>query len=179
VLEVGPGTGALTQEIVKHLQPGDTFDIVELNDRFVACLRRRFETEAAFKRSAGQSVVHHIPVQDFKAEEPYDYIMSGLPFNNFPKCLVKDIFRRFDDLLAPEGVLSFFEYLWIRRFKSLVASRPERRRLADVGCVIGWYLDRYEFRHDKVFGNFPPAVVHHLRLGSEIGSPPRNDIVAA
>lgn len=179
VLEVGPGTGALTQEIVKHLREGDVLDIVELNDRFVECLRHRFATEPAFQRSAGKSAVHHVPFQQFAASEPYDFILCGLPFNNFPKGLVKDIFHRFDEVLAADGVLSFFEYLWIRRVKSLVASRPERRRLAGVGCVLGWYLDRYEFRHDKILVNFPPAVVHHLRLGSQAGSPSQNDTVAA
>jgi phospholipid N-methyltransferase len=174
VLEVGPGTGAVTQEVVKHLRPGDVFDIVEVNDRFVDLLRKRFATEPEFKQWAGQSAVHHVPVQEFAASAPYDFIMCGLPFNNFPQNLVKDIFRRFDDLLAPDGVLSFFEYLWIRQVKSLVASRHERRRLATVGCVIGWYLERYEFSHHKAFANFPPAVVHHLRLNS-----PSNEIVAA
>ncbi|MGE0758589.1 MAG: class I SAM-dependent methyltransferase [Pirellulaceae bacterium] len=185
ILEVGPGTGALTQEIVRHLKPGDVFDIVELNDRFVDCLRQRFEVEPAFRQSAGQSTVHHVAFQEFQTSAPYDFILCGLPFNNFPQGLVRDIFRRFDDVLAPQGVLSFFEYLWIRNMKSLVASRLERRRLAGVGCVLGWYLDRYEFRHDKIFINFPPAVVHHLRLGESSDPSERKkttgakDIVAA
>src|SRR5262245_9508863 len=87
ILEVGPGTGSVTHEVVKHLRPGDVFDIVELNGRFVECLRHRFATEPAFQRSANQSVVHHVPVQEFAATERYDYIMCGLPFNNFPKGL--------------------------------------------------------------------------------------------
>ena len=179
VLEVGPGTGALTQEIVRHLKPGDVFDVVELNDRFVEILRNRFATEPAFQQSAGQSTVHHLPIQQFVAEQPYDYIMCGLPFNNLPPRLVMDIFKHFNQLLAPEGVLSFFEYLWIRRVSFLLSSRPERLRKARVGCVISWYLDRYAFRHDTAFVNFPPAVVHHLRLNLDAQSPTANDIVAA
>lgn len=179
ILEVGPGTGALTQEVVKHLRAGDVFDIVELNDRFVEVLRNRFATEPSFRQSAAQSTVHHVPVQEFVASDPYDFIMCGLPFNNLPPSLVKGIFRRFDSLLAPRGVLSFFEYLWIRRMSSLLSSRPERRRLARVGCVLSWYLERYEFRYDTVFVNFPPAIVHHLRLGIDARNPSSNDIVAA
>jgi hypothetical protein len=30
--------------------------------------------------------------------------------------------------------------------------------------VLDWYIDRYRFHHSKAFVNFPPAVVHHLRL---------------
>src|SRR5437773_2720220 len=36
VLEVGPGTGALTWEIVRYIRPQDRLDIVELNSQFVA-----------------------------------------------------------------------------------------------------------------------------------------------
>jgi phospholipid N-methyltransferase len=179
ILEVGPGTGALTQEIVRHLGKGDVFDIVELNDRFVELLRRRFATEPAFQQSAGTSTVHHLPIQEFVAEEPYDFIMCGLPFNNLPPRIVKDIFKHFTQLLAPGGVLSFFEYLWIRRMSSLLSSKPERIRLAHVGCILSWYLERYAFHHDTAYVNFPPAVVHHLRIDLSAQTSPTNDIVAA
>ena len=45
VLEIGPGTGPVTESIVKFLQPHDIFDLVELNEEFVAILRERFENE--------------------------------------------------------------------------------------------------------------------------------------
>ena len=34
ILEVGPGTGAVTREIVRHLQDDDRFDAVEINPSF-------------------------------------------------------------------------------------------------------------------------------------------------
>ena len=42
ILEVGPGTGAVTSRIVAALGPEDQLDLVELNDRFVERLRDRF-----------------------------------------------------------------------------------------------------------------------------------------
>lgn len=179
VLEVGPGSGSVTQALVKQLRPGDVLDIVEVNERFVDVLRQRFATEPAFQQVAGQATIHHLPVQEFQASAPYDFIMSGVPVNNFSHLLVKDIFRRFDELIAPGGTLSFFEYLWIRRVKSLVSSRDERLRLARVECVLQWYMDRYAYDHKRAFINFPPAVVHHLRLGVDAESTPSNDFVAA
>ena len=179
ILEAGPGTGAVTQQLVPHLRPGDTLDIVELNDQFVDVLRQRFQNESAFQRVAGQTTIHHMPVQAFHPAEPYDFIMCGLPFNNFPMELVKDIFRHFHTLLAPGGVLSFFEYLWIRRMKAMFVSRSERQRLARVGCVLDWYIDRYRFQHTKAFVNFPPAVVHHLRLHDDAEKRSTDDNVAA
>src|SRR6059036_1372484 len=50
ILEIGPGTGAITAEIVRQLRPGDQFDIVEINADFVSFLNTRFAEEADFQR---------------------------------------------------------------------------------------------------------------------------------
>ena len=166
ILEVGAGTGAVTQELVRHVAPGDRLDVVELNDRFVDVLRRRFENEPRFREVAEQTEIFHTAIQDLQADEPYDYIVCGVPFNNFSTELVKAIFRRMLELLRPGGTLSFFEYLWIRRLKMMVASPDERRRIARVGCILRKYIDRYERGHNRVLLNVPPAVAHHLNYGS-------------
>ena len=173
VLEVGPGTGAVTQEIVNHVRPDDHFDIVELNDRFVDMLRKRFETEASFNKVAPHSFIHHKPVQELDVDQPYDFIISGLPLNNFPVGLVRELMRHLTSLLRPDGVLSFFEYLAIRRMKVVVAGQSERRRLAGVGRVIEHYLRQYEFRCDTAWVNVPPALIHHLRVNPPGGKTPR------
>src|SRR5690348_14937458 len=58
VLEVGPGTGAVTREIVRHIKPGDTLDLVEINENFADLLRKRFETDASYSAIADRSAVH-------------------------------------------------------------------------------------------------------------------------
>ena len=42
ILEVGPGTGAVTAEILRQLRPDDRLDIVEINEHFIQVLERRF-----------------------------------------------------------------------------------------------------------------------------------------
>lgn len=54
ILEVGPGTGAITAEIVRHLRPGDRFDIVEINADFVAYLGQRFRRRPTFAVGEGK-----------------------------------------------------------------------------------------------------------------------------
>jgi phospholipid N-methyltransferase len=179
IVEVGAGTGAVTQEIIRHLSPGDQFDIVELNDRFVEVLNERFRHEPDFQRVAAQCRVLHMPVQELQAAEPYDFLICGLPFNNFPTSLVEEIFQKFDELIRPNGVLTFFEYLWIHRLKFLVASSPERERMAGVRSVMKRYRKSYEFRSDKVFANMPPAIVYHLRLDSASKVRSSDDHIAA
>src|SRR5438270_734860 len=50
ILEVGPGTGSVTREILRHLLPGDRLDAVEVNARFIHLLERRFVQEGPFRR---------------------------------------------------------------------------------------------------------------------------------
>jgi phospholipid N-methyltransferase len=167
VLEVGPGTGALTWEIVRYIRPQDQFDVVELNAGFVTALRQRFQQDWHFRRVADRTRILHMPVQQLQSNKSYDFVISGLPFNNFPSEIVQGIFHSFTKLIKPGGVLSFFEYLWIRDMRWFFVSVRERRRLVRVGSLIGRYLERYEFRRDTVVVNVPPALVHHLRLNGE------------
>src|SRR5262245_37533048 len=164
VLEVGPGTGALTWEIVRYIRPQDQFDIVELNAGFVSALRHRFQHDWHFRRVTDRTRILHMPVQDLAGSQLYDVVISGLPLNSFPPELVQSIFRSFTRLIRPGGVLSFFEYLWIRDVRRLFVPVRERRRLVRVGSLIERYVHRYEFRCDTVMANLPPAIVHHLRL---------------
>jgi phosphatidylethanolamine/phosphatidyl-N-methylethanolamine N-methyltransferase len=164
ILEVGPGTGAVTQRIVTALRPTDSLDLVELNEAFVHRLRERFCQEPHFRAVAPRSRVLHHGVEELLDAEPYDLIISGLPLNNFSVGLVMQILGVFRQLLKPKGVLSFFEYMAIRRARALVSSRAERERLRGIGQAIHQILDGGEIHRDWIWPNVPPAWVHHVQL---------------
>lgn len=163
ILEIGPGTGAVTKHIVKYVKENDHFDLVELNDKFAERLEHRFETDPNYARVAKQSKVHVCPLQEFEASEPYDIVISGLPLNNFPADLVRDIFKSYMQLLAPGGVLSYFEYMYVRPFRKAICRGEERGRLTTLDEIMNEHTDRYRFKKSWVFVNFPPAWVQHLR----------------
>ncbi len=164
VLEVGPGTGAVTAQIVRRLGDCDTFDLVELNDEFVRRLNARFASEACFRRVAPRCRVLHQRIEALTSGEPYDVIVSGLPLNNFSVADVEHILDVLMHLLRPGGTLSFFEYLAIRRARAVVSSGEEKARLQGIGRALSKVLEPHEFRYDWVWPNVPPAVVHHVRL---------------
>jgi phospholipid N-methyltransferase len=164
ILEVGAGTGAITAAIVRYLRPGDRFDIVEINGRFVELLRRRFATEKRFRGRLGQLHLIHSGVEDLPGSECYDYIVSCLPLNNFPADHVRQIFRVFQRLLAKGGRLTFFEYSFIRQLKTPFVGPRERRRLALVGRTVKSFVKDYQVARERVLANIPPALVRHLHL---------------
>jgi len=164
ILEVGPGTGPATLELARNLQPGDQLDCVELNDRFVAWLQRRLDTEPIFQEHRQQIRLIHGPVEQVAGEGVYDFIVSGLPLNAFPFDLVKEIFRVFKRLIRPGGSLSYFEYMLVRELQLPFVGREGRRRLHKIGRVVNHYIDRHQFRRDRVWLNVTPAYVRHLRL---------------
>ena len=163
VLEVGPGTGAVTQRIVRSIGQDDVFDLVEINDVFAQMIKDRFHSDDRYRPVADQANVHVCPLQEFEAEEKYDFIVSGLPMNNFPSELVSELFESFFRLLKPNGVLSYFEYMYVRSVRRRISKGDEARRLRELDEIAADYGSRFQFRRSWVFVNFPPAWVQHLR----------------
>lgn len=164
VLEVGPGTGAVTTQIVGRLGAEDRFDLVELNAEFVRRLNERFAKEEAFRRVAPRSRVLHQRIEELATDDPYDLIISGLPLNNFAVADVQQILATLRGLLKPGGTLSFFEYIAIRKVRSVVSGPTERARMRGITRALDELLGPHEFRRDWIWPNVPPAWVHHVRL---------------
>jgi phosphatidylethanolamine/phosphatidyl-N-methylethanolamine N-methyltransferase len=165
ILEVGPGTGAVTRVLVDAIEPGDVLEIVEINGAFVEVIQKRFESEPAFARVKGQTRILHRPLQDVEGEAAYDFMISGLPLNNFPLTLVEDIFASYRRLLKPGGVLSYFEYAGIRGIKRKISSAAESTRLGELDRFLGEQIRDHQIAADTVLRNIPPAVARHLRFG--------------
>lgn len=163
VLEVGPGTGAVTRYITPHIGPQDRFDLVEINDRFADLLRQRFESDPRYHPAKDRSQIHVCPLQEFRSEAPYDTIISGLPFNNFSAALVGELVDACFQLLAPGGTFTFFEYMYIRPLKRAVLRGAEQERLTAIEHLLQDRFQQHRFRRNWVFVNVPPAWVQHLQ----------------
>jgi phospholipid N-methyltransferase len=163
ILEVGPGTGAVTGHIVRAMRAGDRLDLVERNDEFVTRLRERLVNDDTLRPCAERIALHHVGVEELPEDRPYDVIVSGLPLNNFSVAFVEQLLGKLQRLLAPGGTLSFFEYVAVRRVKAALSRQAERERLRGIGRLLGELLGAHETRRDRVLANVPPAWVHHVR----------------
>ena len=164
ILEVGPGTGAVTTTLVERMRDEDRLCLIEINQTFVTHLRTAFQERPSLHAKAHCVDVVHGRLEDLKDDARYDLIVSGLPLNNFSVEAVEQILDGFGRLLKPGGVLSFFEYIAVRSMKSWVSSKDERERLRAIGSLLHRTLDSREIQRDWVWPNVPPAWVHHVRL---------------
>jgi phospholipid N-methyltransferase len=164
ILEVGPGTGAVTRQIIRHMRPADRLDLVEINETFVACLHDRFRDDPEFQAVRPRAAVHCTRIEHLQSETPYDVIISGLPLNNFAVSDVEAILSILCRLSAKGATFTFFEYIGIRRFKAAISGRSERTRLRGISQVLRNLLESHEIRRDWIWSNVPPAWVHHLQF---------------
>jgi phospholipid N-methyltransferase len=156
-LEVGPGTGVFTRELIQALKDGDHFDVVELNEAFCQTLR------ADVLPAGGDKVVlHEGSIEDASLGGNYDAIVCGLPYNAFPTHVSRAILRRLVSLLREGGTLSFFEYAAIRHLRSAVSPKPVKRAMQWHAKFIARLEQDMRGRRDLVMMNMPPAWAVHL-----------------
>ena len=77
---------------------------------------------------------------------------------------MEEILAAFRRLLRPGGTLSFFEYIAIRRARSVISGPGERARLRGISRALEGLFAEGRIARDWVWPNLPPAWVHHVRL---------------
>ncbi|MFM7058873.1 MAG: class I SAM-dependent methyltransferase [Planctomycetota bacterium] len=163
ILEIGPGTGPVTNRILQLLQPSDQLHLVELNPDFVSLLSQRFLSEATWANARHQTTIHQLPLQQFHSDSPFDFIISGLPLNNFPAALVDELVTACFQLLKPGGILSYFEYMYVRPIRKRLTRGSERQRITQIDERLARQCRETHIQRDHVWLNLPPAWVQHHR----------------
>jgi phosphatidylethanolamine/phosphatidyl-N-methylethanolamine N-methyltransferase len=166
VLEVGAGTGPITRYLGTILGPGDELDICEIQPEFARILERDVLTNHDFAPlvAAGRVRLFQSPVQDLPYEDRYDFVISGLPLTAFELPLVEEVFTVIRRAIKPGGVLSYFEYVGLRRLSAALSLGPKRLRIRQVSDYLTDNIRSHQFDRRTVLRNLPPAHARHLRF---------------
>lgn len=169
ILEVGPGTGPFTRQILKLMKPTDRFVICEINTRFMSLLKAKLLGKEYFKRVQKNVEFFEGAIQKYAEDNSgrkFDAIVCSLPFSNFSPETVDEIFSCLLQLLATNGSLTFCEYAGVRKFGFLFGGQQYRQRISAVNNVIkkweNFVAERGEIKSDLVLLNVPPA--YSIRL---------------
>ncbi len=145
VVELGPGTGALTAAVLENMPHEADYLGLDLNAEFVRTLRERHPTRR-FETAAAQDFDFNTIWPDDGA---FDVIISGLPWASFPASLQNTILDHVLPRLRPGGRFVTFAYWGFhqlpagRRFRGLLHSR----------------LDGVESSR-VLWANLPPAFIY-------------------
>ena len=165
VLEIGPGTGPVTNAILQVLDERDRFDLVEINEMFAEHLRKRFLEDPAWTKATVPWNLHVGDLLELDLEPGYDAIISGVPVNNFSPDVVRQNCRKVDRVGGGrEATTDSSSTPRSGRSGNTWSVPPSGTGFVGVEMVLDEYLDKHETKRQVIFSNVPPAVVHHLTL---------------
>jgi phospholipid N-methyltransferase len=148
------------------MQEGDELDICEIDPDLAKTLERDVlrKPPAADALDEGRIRLHCCPVQDLEGEDIYDYIVSGLPLTSFDIDEVMVIMNLFQRVLKPDGTLSYFEYVGLRRLSVLATLCRRDARIVSVSSLLDRKIARHQVGRVTAMVNFPPAHVRYFRF---------------
>ena len=148
ILEIGPGTGAFTDHIVRTKKDYAHFVALERNPNFATNLKAKFPGIRIVEGCATELRAH----ASEHAFHQADSIVSGLPWTIFDSKLQRTILGAVHDVLADGGTFATFAYFgshWMpggQNFRKLLRSVFPDTRTSPV-----------------VLRNLPPAFVYYCR----------------
>jgi phospholipid N-methyltransferase len=170
VVEMGPGTGVITREIARILQPGDALDCYEIDVGFARCLRQRVAIDELFEPVRDSVRVHVMPAQEARLESDAQFVICSVPLNNLSPSAVRDIFATGTRLLGGKGWFTYFEYIALAALKRPFANAAERLRIDGVQRAKGNH-GAGATETQLVWANLPPArAVHRHSLTNGVAS---------
>jgi phospholipid N-methyltransferase len=106
IVEYGPGTGTVTEELIKHVKPGTKFFVIERSPELAAVCRRRLPQVHLYEDSA-ENIVE---ICRTEGVEQLDVVVSCLPWASFPESLQDSILTATMKALKPGGKFVGFGY---------------------------------------------------------------------
>jgi phosphatidylethanolamine/phosphatidyl-N-methylethanolamine N-methyltransferase len=105
VVELGPGTGAVTAALIKRVGPKRLLAI-EQEESFIAPLRARFP-EADIRRGDALNFEYFLPPDAIVSA-----VVSGLPLLHLPQATRRSLLARALDVQGPGGLFIQLSYSW-------------------------------------------------------------------
>lgn len=143
VIELGPGTGSITREILARGIAPDDLHLIEMNSTFCAMLRKQFPGAHVHQMSAADIGALDLP--------PAQAVVSSLPLLNMPATLHDAILRASLGQMAPGA--SFVQFTYGQK--------------APISAALCHALDLSWTVSQRIWNNVPPAFVYRFTRGQD------------
>lgn len=157
ILEVGSGTGCMTQVIADNLRDIDHLDAVEISEQMCIGLHNKFD-------KFGNVAVHCISILDWNPKYQYDFIISTLPFNSLDFKLTITIIDHLTQLIKTNGVLSYVAYTGIAQIKEVFLWGKNKKKHQLKMKKLHELRNQFEIDAQTILRNIPPINIYHLQI---------------
>lgn len=108
IVEIGPGVGTISREILRRMRPDATLVVFEINDDFVAHLRQNFgDTRMRILHRSGADI--GAALQELRLGKA-DYVIAGIPFSIMSEDDRMTVLRNCRDALTAGGVMLVYQF---------------------------------------------------------------------
>jgi phospholipid N-methyltransferase len=165
ILEVGAGMGAITKRLLQNMRDDDQLLICEINPRFVRRLKQRLEDNPCYQKHSKRIEFFEGPIQELQRKHKFDVIVCSLPFLNFNRPLVEEIFKKLEEFSTPATVMTYYEYTGLRQIAKHATPAPNRHRIKEIENFFKEQLPKKRANKKLVWLNLPPVRVYTLKIG--------------
>ncbi|HEY8371221.1 MAG TPA: methyltransferase domain-containing protein [Pseudonocardiaceae bacterium] len=148
VVELGPGTGAVTAELSRRLSGRARLVAVEVNPLFAERLRQRFSADQVDVVCDSAARLDRIVAG--RGFGKVDRVISGLPWTVMSPATQREILEAVTNCLAPDGRFSTLMYL----------HRTRSRAAREFVALLREYFTTVE-RGPTTWTNLPPLLAYH------------------
>ena len=152
VIELGSGTGVITEKIMRKKAETTTFFALEINPAFVEATKAKCPDAVVYQSSA-ENVMKHL---EMHGESGCDRIISSLPWSTFNGETQQLILDSIYDVLKPGGI--FLTYAYVLAVIAPSAWRFKKKIYAK--------FDKVE-TSNIVWNNIPPAFIYICKKAAE------------
>lgn len=108
IVELGPGTGVFTKEILKQAKPDARIFLFELNPDFFELLQKQFnDPRLTIINASAEQLKNELNRYGI---EKVDAILSSLPLAIIPENVSDSILKNVYQILKPNGVFTQYQY---------------------------------------------------------------------
>ncbi|MEX2515081.1 MAG: rRNA adenine N-6-methyltransferase family protein [Candidatus Paceibacterota bacterium] len=144
VVEIGPGTGAFTDNIRARISKSSQYVGIEINEKFVQHLRQQYP-QITVHHGDAENIVEYLSMD---GHDTCQRVISGLPWTSFSDEKQQNLLRQIYTALDKDGLFLTFSYV---PFHQLPRGRLFRSNLARIFTQV---------TKTSVVRNLPPAFIY-------------------
>lgn len=123
VVELGPGTGGTTRQILRAMRPDATLLAIELDPEFAELVSDHRDPRLLVHVGSAERIAQAIAAHGLSAPQA---VISGIPFSTMPAEVGRAIVESVREVLAPGGVFVAYQFRdAVARLATPILGAPE------------------------------------------------------